>query len=189
MGEPDDGEGLIVGVGAALNEGAGIGIAPDHDAGDGRSDSGVILKRLHTLVFGARGFGVLLSRGHGGFGGVDLRLRTEVLGLRIVEFLLRDQARTRGCRLLQTLRLGVERGVERLGALDLLLRARDLFLALLELESGLLELRFQLRNFEDRQRFALMHDVADVDVDVASCSRSLWDARRLPDRAGTGRQA
>ena len=36
---------------------------------------------------------------------------------------------------------GVERGVQSLGALDLLLRARDFFLALLELESGLLELR------------------------------------------------
>ena len=67
---------------------------------------------------------------------------------------------------LQALRLGVERGVHRFGALDLVLRARDLFLALLQLEAGLLELRLQLRHFEHRQRFALVHDVANVDVDA-----------------------
>ena len=101
-----------------------------------------------------------------GFGRVDLCLRVQVFCLRVVQFLLRNQAGTRGCRLLQAFRLGMERRVQCLGAFDLLLRARDFFLALFELECGLFELRFQLGNFEDRQRFSLVHDVADVDVDA-----------------------
>ena len=109
---------------------------------DGRSDRGVILQRLHALVFGARSLGMLLGRGQVGFRGIDLRLRAEIFCLRIVQFLLRNQTGARGCRLLQALRLGMERGVECLGTLDLLLRARDLFLALFELKSGLFELRF-----------------------------------------------
>ena len=56
--------------------------------------------------------------------------------------------------------------VRRLGAVDLVLRARDLFLALLQLEYCLLQLRLQLRHFENRQRLALMNNVADIDIDV-----------------------
>ena len=73
---------------------------------------------------------MLLRGGHGSPGGVHLRLGREVLGLDVVNLLLRDEAgMTLGC-FQQALVLGVKRGVGGLGPIDLVLRLGNLFLAL-----------------------------------------------------------
>ena len=67
----------------------------------------------------------------------------------------------------------VQRRVLRLGAIDLVLRLRDLFFALLELKLGLLQLRLQLRHFKNRQRLALMHDIANIHIDARHVTANL----------------
>ena len=75
--------------------------------------------------------------------------------------------------LLQARVLLMQRLVLRLGATDLVLRARDLFLALLDLEDGLLQLRFEFGDFKGSEGLALLHDVANVDVDLAHVAADL----------------
>ena len=70
------------------------------------------------------------------------------------------------CGFFEALVLCVKRGVGGFGAADLVLGLRDLFPALLNLEDRLLQLGFQLGDFEHGQSLALVDDVADVDVDL-----------------------
>jgi hypothetical protein len=67
----------------------------------------------------------------------------------------------------------VQSRVLRLGAIDPVLGLRDLFFGLLELEHCLLQLRFQLRHFQDRQRLTLMNDVADIHIDARHVAANL----------------
>ena len=116
---------------------------------------------------------MFLRRRHRRFGRIHLRLRRQILGLCIVQFLLRNQPRPSLGRLLQPFRLSVQSRVFRLGAIDLVLRPRDLFFALLQLKHCLLQLRLQLRHFQNRQRLALMHDVADIHIDARHVAANL----------------
>ena len=50
---------------------------------------------------------------------------------------------------------------------------RDLFLALRDLEDGLLELRLELGDFEHGERLTLLDHVADVDVDLLHVAADL----------------
>ena len=51
-------------------------------------------------------------------------------------------------------------------SLDLMLRAQQIVLGPLHLESGALQLRIQLWNFQYRQSLALADFVADIHVDL-----------------------
>ena len=79
---------------------------------------------------------------------------------------MRNQAGTRGGRLLQARRFRVQSKVQCLGTFYLVLCARDLFLALFELEGRLLQLRLQLRDFQNCQCLSLVHNVANVHIDL-----------------------
>ena len=48
--EPHDGKVLVVGVGAALDQCAGVGIAPNHNSIQRRRHVGVVFQRLHALI-------------------------------------------------------------------------------------------------------------------------------------------
>jgi hypothetical protein len=109
---------------------------------------------------------VLLGSGHCGFGGVDLRLRGEVFRLSVVEFLLGDEAGMPLGGFAETFISGMKSSMGGFRAADLVLRASDLFLALRNLENGLLELRFEFRDFENREGLTLSHNVSDVDIDL-----------------------
>ena len=54
-----------------------------------------------------------------------------------------------------------------------MLRLADLFLALIDLEDSLLQLRLQLRHFEHGECLTLVHDVADIDVDLPHVAADL----------------
>ena len=116
---------------------------------------------------------MLLCRGHGGFGGIYLCFRRKILRLRIVDFLLRDQPGLPCGGLLQPLELRVNCGMFRFCAVDFVLCARNLLLALLQLEDRLLQLRFQFRHFKHGNGLALVNHVADIDVDVRHVSAHL----------------
>ena len=109
---------------------------------------------------------MFLRRRHRRFGCVHLRLRRQILGLGIVQFLLRDQARPARRCLLKPFRRRVQSRMLCLCTVDLVLRPRDLLLGLLQLENRLLQLRLQLRHFKDRQCLALMNDVANIHIDA-----------------------
>ncbi len=59
------------------------------------------------------------------------------------------------------------------GAGDLVLGPSDLLLALIHLENRLLQLRLEFRNLEDRKRLPLVHNVADVNVDLPHVAADL----------------
>jgi hypothetical protein len=52
--EANDRKGLIVGVCATLDEGAGIRVAPNDNAGNGSGNVGVVVQRLVALIISAR---------------------------------------------------------------------------------------------------------------------------------------
>ena len=107
----DDGQRLAVGVGARLNERSGIGIAPGDHAVDGRDHVGVILHRAHPPVVCAGHLGAALGGGQRRLGGIHLRRRGQIFRLGVIQLLLRNQPRLRLGRLLQTVVVGMQRGV------------------------------------------------------------------------------
>ena len=56
--------------------------------------------------------------------------------------------------------------VGRLRAIDFMLRARNLLLALLHFKGRCLQLGFQFRHLQHGERLALMHNVANIDIDL-----------------------
>ena len=166
MRDPDNGQCLIIGACAALDECACIGVAPYNYARDGRGYGGVILERLHALIVAAGCLSVLLRGSHCGLRGVHLRLRAQVLGLRVIQLLLRNQAGPRCRCLLQPPELSMDGRVHCFSALELVLRSRDLFLGLLQIEGGLFKLGFQFWNVENRERLPFVHNIADIDIDA-----------------------
>jgi hypothetical protein len=123
-----------------LDKCAGIRKAPDDDARNRRGPQGVVFEVLHGLSVNASCFSVSLRAGHYRSSGIHLRLRAQVLGLHVVQLLLGDEAGPRGGRLLQAHVLRMDGGAHCFSALEFVLRAKDLFLALLELERTLFKL-------------------------------------------------
>src|SRR5580698_1079516 len=60
----------------------------------------------------------------------------------------------------------MQRRMDRLCAFDLILRAKQIVLCTLHLEYSALQLRIQLRHFQDRQGLALAHPVSYVHIDL-----------------------
>ena len=108
-----------------------------------------------------------------------------VFGLRVIEFLLRDQSGTRLVGLLQPRGVGMQRRILRLVARHFVLRALHFLLAVPNAGAGALQLRHQFRNFEHRQHLAGLHPVTDVHVDLADVARRPWRAFRFPGKDRT----
>jgi hypothetical protein len=117
---------------------------------------------------------VLLRSGQCRFGCVNLRLRREVFGLRIVQFLLSDQTRPPGSRLPEPFRGSVERAIGRFCPAHFMLGLRNLLLALLDFVHSSLKLGFKLGHFKHGESLALTHDVSDVHVDARHVSAYFW---------------
>ena len=90
------------------------------------------------------------------FGGFHLRLRRQILALRIVHFLLRDQPGLGVRHGLQAVVLQVSNLVLRFHAVQLFAGVRHLFAHVLDGGLVLLQLGFQFGNFEDRHQLAFL---------------------------------
>jgi hypothetical protein len=89
-------------------------------------------------------------------------LRGQVFGQRIVQLLLRDQPRLRFCRLLQTLIVGVQRGVPGLFRGHFMLCPDNLIRTARHLGNRAFQLSLQFRDFQNRKCLPLPHPVADI---------------------------
>ena len=128
---PDDGKVLVVRICAALDQSAGVRIPPDNNAIQRRSDIGVVVQRLHALLVGLGRACVFLRRRHCRFGCVNLRLRERSLACASSSSCCAIKPGRASRCLLEAFRSRVQSRMLCLGALDLVLRPRNLFLGLL----------------------------------------------------------
>jgi hypothetical protein len=99
-------------------------------------------------------------------GRIHLGRGRQILGLGVVQFLLRHQAGLSLVGLQQPLVIVMQSGVHGLRPRDLALRAHDLVPAARHFRHRPGQLRLQLGDFQHRQGFALVHAVADIHVNM-----------------------
>ena len=167
----------------SLHQRASIGVAPGDHAIERRGDARVVRHGRHLAVGGLRHLQLLPRSRERRLRRLDLRFRCAVFGLGVVQFLLRNQARTRLGSLRQPHRVGVQRVVLRLVARDFILGALNFLLTVPHSGSCALATRAsKFRYFQHGQHLASLHPVADVDIDLADIARQPWRASRSPGR-------
>ena len=180
---------LIVRTNAGLDQRARVGVAPHDHAIQRRGHIGIVLDRAHPRVVGARDLHALLRRGQRGLGRIHLRRRGKILGLRVIQFLLRHQARLRLRRVQQPLVVRVQRGVCRFGAPHLVLRPNNLVAAARHFRYRAGAAAPSARGLPAPRGSAPAAPGRRCPRKCGGRSRKLWDGRPPPGRAGIVRPA